>query len=109
LFGSQVKQNAAHAQFRLVCTGAQIFDGLVADAARRQIDDPQQTDLIGRVLHSTQVGDHILDFLAPVKALSSYQPVRQTALEERLFQKPGLGVGAVHDGDIAALGFFAFQ
>ena len=86
---------------RLAGGQLQRHQGLVADAARRDVDHAAQADLVGRVLHQAQVGDHVLDLAPPVEALRPDQPVGQPGAQEGLFQQAGLGVGAVHHREVA--------
>jgi len=49
--------------------GLQLVDRLVPDAARREVHDPQQRDLVERVVDRLQVGDQVADLLAVVEAM----------------------------------------
>ena len=70
---------------------------LAADAARGGVDDAVEADGVGRVVHDAQVGDDILNLAPAVEAGGADELVGHAALQERLFQGAGLGVGAVHD------------
>ena len=58
-------------------------------------------------MHQAQVSQHILDLAAAIEALGADQLIRQPGVQEGLFQQAGLGVGAVHDGEVAGLGMLA--
>ncbi len=73
----------------------------VADAPSGNVDDAQQTGLIEGVVDETQVGDQVLDFAALVEADAPNEAVRDAVTHKRLFDCTGLGVGPVHDGDVA--------
>ena len=99
----QAEQHLPGAQLGLAGGELQRHQGLIADAARRDVDDPPQADLVVGVVHQAQVGDDILDLAPPVEALGPHQLVGQPGAQEGLFQQAGLGVGAVHHGEIARL------
>ena len=73
----------------------------MADAARRHIDDPQQTDAVERVVDQTEVGDHVFDLATLVEARTADQPVGKALRHQLLLNYARLGVGAVHDRDVA--------
>src|SRR3970040_1566706 len=79
------------------------FDGLGAQTPRGRVQDAHQTDLVGRVVDETQVGDEILDLATAVEALGADETVRQIGVEKSFLEGPRLGVGAVHDGTLARL------
>ena len=72
----------------------------VADAAGRDVDDAHQGDGVERVLDQAQVGEQVLHLAALVEAGAADEPVRDVAADERLFDRPGLRVRPVHDGDV---------
>ena len=103
----QVEQHLAGGDSCLAGDRVQGEDGLVADAARRDVDHPVERDLIRRVVDQAQEGDHILDFAPAVEPLRAHQPVGQPRLQEGFFNDAGLRVGAVHHGAVAGLELLA--
>ena len=70
------------------------FHRHVAQAARRDIGDAQQADVIVRVDEHFQKGQEILD-LAPVKiTLSADEMIAHAGLAQRGFQRARLLIGA---------------
>ncbi len=53
-------------------------------------------------MHQAQEGNYVLDLAPPVKAQRADQAVGQPGAQEGFFQQARLGIGAVHDGKIAA-------
>ena len=90
---------------------AQLLLRAVADAPRRHVEHAVQADRVERVEDEAQVGEQVLDLAAFVEARAADEPVGQALGDEALFQGAGLGVGAVHDGDVAEVqaGLLALQ
>ena len=78
--------------FVLARNRMQGHQGLVADAARRDVDDAVQAGFIGRVVDEAQEGDHILDLAASVEPLRADQAIGQARLQEGFFQQTGLAL-----------------
>ena len=74
--------------------------GAVADAALGDVEDPAQVDGVGRVGDDPQVGQGVLDLAPLVEAGAADHLVGQADPHEHLLDGPGLGVGAVEDGDV---------
>ena len=79
----------------------QPLDGLGADAPRRRVDDPQQGEIVLRVVHQVQIGQDVLDFLALIELHAVDDLVRDALQPQRVFDQPGQGVDPVKDGEIA--------
>ena len=80
--------------------GLQARLGPVADAAARRVQDAPQADRVGGVGQHPQVGQRIPHFLALVEAHPADHLVGQADPDEHLFERPGLGIGAVEDGHL---------
>ena len=76
-------------------------DGLLPDAPLGYVDDASEADGIVGVVDESEVGNDVLDLASLVETGAADQPVRDTVAHEGLFQDARLGVGAVHDGDVA--------
>ena len=81
--------------------GAQLLHRLLADPARRHVDDPLQRHAVGGVARQPHVGQRVLDLAALVEAGAADELVRDAEAHERLFQHPALGVDPIADGDLA--------
>ena len=79
------------------------LDSLVADAARRQVDDALQRSVVGALAQQAQVAQRVPDLGALEEALAAVDAVRNLLAQQFLFQHPRLGVGAVQDRHLAAL------
>ena len=80
--------------FPLVACAEQAFHRHVAQAARGNIGDAQQADVVVRVQETLEVSEEILD-LAPVeKALTADEMITHAGLAQRGFQRTRLLVGA---------------
>ncbi len=82
--------------------GVQGQQGFVANAARRDVDDPIQAGFVGGVMGQAQEGDDVLDLAAPVEPLRTDKAVRQPRLEEGFLDQAGLRIGAIHHRAIAS-------
>ena len=69
--------------------------------ARRRVDDPQQRDVVVRVVQQVQIGQDVLDLLALVELQAVDDLVRDALLPQRVFDQPREGVDAVEDGKVA--------
>ena len=76
-------------------------DRLVADRARRDVDDPLEAHRIGVRTKDPQVGQRVLDLLAGVEPRAAHDLVADAVAEARLLDRPRLGVRPVEDGDVA--------
>ncbi len=79
----------------------QVLQGFGADTSSRHIDDAVEADGIGRVMNQSQIGDHVFDFAPFVELGGTDETVGHVGAHEGFFEDAGLGVGAVHDGDVA--------
>ncbi len=79
----------------------------LADAARGHVEDAAEADGVARVMDNAQIGDDVLDLAPLVEPRRPDQPVGHPRADERLFQRAGLGVGAVHHR--AAVAVIALQ
>ena len=95
-------QRSPHRQALFTGQLTQAFDGLLADAAGRHVDHPLQRRVVVAGLDQAQVGHGVLDLGALEEALAAVDAVGDLLAQQRLFQYPRLGVGAVEDGDLAA-------
>ena len=78
-----------------------------ANLAVGHVDDALQAQVVIGVDQQAQVGDHVFDFFALIEFAAADDLVGDIQAHELLFQGTGLGVSAVHDGDIAPLLHFA--
>ena len=69
--------------------------GGVANASARRIDDAAQGNVVGWVDQQPQIGQHIADFAAVVKADAPDDYVGQAGTLQLLFKESRLGVSAV--------------
>ena len=77
------------------------LDGLVADRPGRHVDDPLEGDRVRVAAQDPQVGQRVLHLAALVEAGPADQLVADPVAQERLLDRPALGVRAVHHGDVA--------
>ena len=80
--------------------GPEHLDRLVADAARRDVDDALEADAVGVGPQDAQVGQGVLDLAAGVEPGAADELVADAVAEERFLDRPGLGVHPVHDRDV---------
>jgi|GEM_PF-1450627 len=76
---------------------AHLFQGLLADAARRHVHHPLEGRVVVAEAGEVEVGEHVLDLGALEEAQAAVDAVGQLLVDQRLFQHPRLGVGAVED------------
>ena len=98
----QVAGRLPHRDILLTCLLAQQLDGLVTNATGGQVDDALQRAVITTTAHQAQIRHGILDFCPFKKALTAVDAVGNAAAQQRLFQHPRLGVGAIKNGNLAA-------
>ena len=72
-----------------------------ADAACRSVHDTQQADVVIRIVEDTEVRDDILDFPPLPETQPADDAVANAGAVERVLKGARLGVGAVHNRDIA--------
>ena len=87
----------------------QLLQAARADAARREVDDPQETGVVARVLQQAQVGQRMLDLGAFEKAQAAIDPVRHAGVEQRRLDDPALRVAAIQHRDLLAIHAIAHQ
>ena len=75
--------------------------GAVADAALGHVDDAPQVDRVAGVGEHPQVGQGVLDLAPLVEPGAADHLVGQADPHEHLFERSGLGVGAVEHRDVA--------
>ena len=75
----------------------QPFHRHVAQAARRDVGDAQQADVVVRVDEGLEVGQEILDFAPVKKALAADEVIADAGLAQGGFQRARLLVGAEED------------
>ena len=90
--------NAARARQLL-----RMFERGVANAARRAIRDARERGGVRGVHHRAQITKHVLHFGAVVEAHAAHHDVGHVVLEQLLFDRPRLRVGAVEDRALAVL------
>ena len=73
---------------------------LGAQTSCRVVDNPQQAQIVRRVIDDPQVGKHILDFRPVKESGAADDPVGNAVAFQRKFHGVGLGVGAVQDGKV---------
>ena len=81
--------------------GAQDLDGLVADPARRDVDDALEADAVGVRAQDAQVGKGVLDLAPRVEPGAADELVADPVAQEQFLDRPGLGVHPVHHRDVA--------
>ena len=72
----------------LIRRSLQIAQRRITDAAPGNIDDPPETDRIGRILDQTQVGQHVLDFLAVIELYPAHDRIGNALFQERFLHRP---------------------
>ena len=75
--------------------------GFLPQAAAGDVDDALEGDGVVRVVDEAEEGEEVFDFAAGVEAGAADDAVGDAAAEEGFFDDAGLGVGAIHDGDVA--------
>ena len=71
--------------------GLHRLDRLVADAARRRVDDPQQADLVSGVDDAAEVGHGVLDLGPLVEGGAPRDLVRHPGVTQRILHHNGSG------------------
>ena len=77
--------------------------GALADAARRDVHDASEAHVVVVVGDQAEVGDEVLDLLALVELDAADEVVGNVVSQAHLLERAGLGVDAVHDGDVGPL------
>lgn len=77
--------------------GIEFFQGSLADAPTRRVDDAVERLTIFRIEDQFQISHHIFDFLAVIESGATYHFVGYVGADENLFHCPGLGIGAVEN------------
>src|SRR5574337_1323324 len=78
------------------------LQGTGTDTPNREIHDPQESRIVVGIGDQAQVGQGMLHLLAFEEAKPAIHPVGNAGGEELVLQHPGLGIGAVKQGDVAA-------
>ena len=88
----------------LISTGhlSQFFYGFAANATGRCIQHALKRRVVITGLCQSEVGERIANFKALVETLATIDPVGNSFSQQRLFQHPGLGIGAIQDSNRAA-------
>ena len=93
--GELLRGRAAHCLHRRIqaqVAGArrilQLFERACANAACREVDDPQQRTVVVGVLHQPQVGQRVLDLGPLEEAQPAVDPVRHAGREQRVLDDP---------------------
>jgi len=73
----------------------------LAEGAGGDVDDALESDGVGGVRDEAEVGEDVFDFAAGVEAGAADDAIGDATSEEGLLDDAGLGVGAIHDGDVA--------
>ena len=87
----------------------QLLDAPVADAARGEIDHPQQRAVVLGIRDQSQVGERVLDLLAFEEAQSAIDPVADSGIEQRVLQHPRLRVRAIQQRHVGQAHAFALE
>jgi hypothetical protein len=74
-----------------------------ADAARREVDHPQEAGVVTRVLQQPQVGQRVLDLGPLEKAQAAIDPVGHAGVEQRGLDHTALRIAAVQHRNLLAL------
>ena len=85
--------------------GRQLAEGVqraLAEAASWHVEDALEGRHVMVVAQDAQVGQRVLDLAALVEARAAHELVGQPVAQEGLLERPALGVGAVHHGDVLA-------
>ncbi len=80
----------------------QAAHGGIPELAPRRVDHPLQGDRVGGIGHQLEIGQHVPHFLALVELQAAHDLIRDPGTPQGILQRPGLGVGPVQDGHIAA-------
>ena len=81
-----------------------LLDRGVADASCRIVDHTFEGFFVIRIDDHSEIGQHILDFLALIEAQPSIDSVRDGLLAHFFFKTSALGISPIEDGKI---GIFA--
>ena len=73
-----------------------------AEATSWDVEDALEGRHVMVVAQDAEVGQRVLDLATLVEARAAHELVGQPVAQERLLERPALGVGAVHDGDVLA-------
>ena len=76
------------------------LDGLLPDASRGDVEDPQQAHVVGRVRDEPEVREDVLDLGAVVEPQPADDPVGDVLAAELLLEEPRLGVDPVEERDL---------
>jgi len=84
--------------FALVACAEQTFHRDVAEAARRDIGDAQEADVVVRIQQGFEVSEDVADFAAVEEALAANQVIPDAGLAQCGFERARLDVGAKENG-----------
>ena len=71
----------------------------LADASRRNVDDPSETHIVVGIQDQLEIGECVLDFLSLVETDAADDSVGRASTSKCVFERAGLRVGAVQNGD----------
>ena len=77
---------------------ANLVDGCIADAARRQVDDPFEGQVVSVGLGEAQVAERVLDLGALEEPQAAIDAIRNARRHQRLLERPRLGIRAIQHG-----------
>ena len=79
----------------------ELFQGRVADPARRRVDDPQQRHFVGGPGEDFEIGQHVADLAAVVERLAADENVADTPAAQFRLEQSGLLVRAEENRNVA--------
>ena len=94
---------SASGRFSREARRLQLVDRLVADPARREVHDPQERDLVARVVDRLEVGHEVAHLLAVVEAHAADDHVAHPVAAQHVLEGARLRVGAEDDRAVGGL------
>ncbi len=96
--GNDLRRGLPQGQVLIAGALADRIQGFATDAPGGRIDHPLETRIVIGVGDQAHIGQGVFDFQAFVEALAAIDAISNALAQQRFFQHPGLGVGAIQNG-----------
>ena len=108
LEAGDIRRLAGHRQHRQaegLGSARKVIEGSLSEAARRDVDDPREADVVLRVGEELQVAEDVLDLQSFIERHAADDLIGDLGRSECGLERAGQGRDAAEDGDVAELVF----